>query len=169
MTNPLPILGRMKKSIAIRDALYVAENARRCDRLDMMLTVSNCDLSLVIYEILRTSQLGYTVFADDGEPVVIGGWIPRWGFVVQTWLVATHRALDVGITSQQAMAHGEAALIAAPGGVRRFEVVLNERSERQQLFRSHGYDIESRMPSFGKGGETAITMTRISHTDQARS
>jgi hypothetical protein len=79
------------------DLLYVADNMRDIDKVEVYATRWDNDPATLVDNILANGKFGFIAANDEGVPVAAFGAVPMWPGVWQVWMFATDRWPEVSL------------------------------------------------------------------------
>ncbi len=145
---------------------HVTRNLRAEDIEEVMALEPAGDLFDEVREKIQTpGSIVYVFATDDGEPAVLGGFLPgpaRW--VCNSFLLATPRIAELG--SSLAVAALRMHRILDGGGVTRIQTAVRLRGDHfdakaRRFLRFLGYEEEGVLRAFGRNGESYLGAARI--------
>lgn len=149
----------MIEPLTFAQATYIARRMRDQDRHEVLATLPHTDLRLWAGTIIKHPGEQICVSDRDQIPVMMGGVIPMWPGLAQTWMVATPAITKVGwlVHAAAVKMHRRWAAL----GIRRFQTYAMETSPSIVWLREIGYQREGVHRGFGRDGETFVTMGRV--------
>lgn len=104
-------------------------------------------------QVLKSSNLGYVLHADDGTPVVCGGAVPLWPGVWSVWMFATDRFDEIAIATHRFAKEVFFPTLENVGYVRLECRSIATHTTAHRWLEGLGARKESIVQSYGKGGE----------------
>lgn len=150
--------GRFDFSLALDDAKHIAAHLRAKDRDEVDATTEPMGDDDRAQQLIYLNGTKFTVWDKHGEAVAMGGWMPLWPGVVSSWLLATDKINEVGVSLDHAALRGHKELVH----VHRFQAfgIHGHEAARAWLFQL-GYQIEGVHHGFGRSGETFISFAKV--------
>lgn len=133
---------------------HVVHNMREKDKVEIYATQWSDEPSIFSTEVCRYGNFAFVGHAEDGEPVVCAGAVPRWDGVWQLWMFATDRFPEIAMS-----AHRFAKTVFFPSldaaGWHRLEAhSIGTHDVAHRWLEKLGAYKESEMTKYGKRGET---------------
>lgn len=133
---------------------HVVQNMRDKDKVEIYATQWNDEPTIFATEVCRYGNFAFIGHADDNEPVVAAGAVPRWDGVWQLWMFATDRFPEIAMA-----AHRFAKTVFFPSldaaGWHRLEAhSIGTHDVAHRWLEKLGAYKESEMTNYGKRGET---------------
>lgn len=153
-------MSKFHYTLALHDALDICEKLRASDREEIDACTAPMTDAERANQLVAGPGMKFTVWATDGAPVVMGGWMPLWPGVVSSWMLATDRILEVGAALDHAALRGHQMLFEE--GVHRCQAfgLATHESARNWLLLL-GYRPEGVHHQFGRTGETFISYAKL--------
>jgi hypothetical protein len=147
---------------------YVLSNLRSPDEAEVRATIHQGSAEATALLILSIPGPKWEARTVDGEPAVIGGFVPIWQGLGSGWMWGTDRWDDVILEVTRAMKRHILPTLDARG-VHRIEcrpMVGNESTIRWLgLF---GFKQEAVTPRFGRGSEDFVLCARVADDTSTR-
>ena len=153
-------MSKFQFSLAVHDAIHIAMRLRESDRREADACTPPMTDTERANTLVDSRGTKFTVWTEDSEPAVMGGWMPLWPGVVSSWMLATDRINEVGAALDHAALRGHKMLFDA--GVHRcqaFGLAAHEAARNWLLLL--GYRPEGVHHHFGRGGETFISYAKL--------
>jgi hypothetical protein len=154
-------VGTFRFTLDRSDAIYIAQHLRPMDRVEADATsapnTSDEDRGT---NLAANPGRHFTVWASDGDPVAMGGWVPLWLGVASAWMLATPRIAEIGVALDRALLAG--AKLQFEEGYHRLQAFgLERRIDARVWMMSLGYKLEGIHPMFGRHGETFASYAKL--------
>lgn len=147
---------------------YVLGNLRACDEAEVRATVYQQDARSTAQLILTIPGPKWEARCADGEPAMIGGFVPIWDGLGSGWMWATARCDEVILEVTRAL---KTAILPSLDrrGVRRIEArPMRSNVTAIRWLGLIGFAAEAVTPRFGRGAEDFVLCARVTNDAPTR-